>query len=96
MVEVLLGTVGGGQVAEAVVVEVEGDQGGVELGCELAGEGGFAGAGTACNAEDQVWRKAELLSWLLHRDALSLLARETIHNACFGAPDETASTAELD
>ena len=38
---------------EVAVVPVEGEDGGVELGAELAGEGGFAGAGTAADADHQ-------------------------------------------
>ena len=47
MVEVALVAGVEGEVGEVAVVEVEGEEGGVELRGELAGEGGLAGAGTA-------------------------------------------------
>ena len=42
VVEVLRGAIGGWDVAEVAVVEVQGQEGGVELRGELAGEGGLA------------------------------------------------------
>ena len=66
VVEVLQGALGWGQVAEADVVEVEGEQGGVELGGEFAGQGSLAGAGTACYAKDErALREQELLGGLV-------------------------------
>ena len=53
VVEVLQSALGGGEVAEVAVVEVEGEQGCVEVCGEFAGEGGFAGAGTASDGEDE-------------------------------------------
>ncbi len=44
-----------GELGEVAVVEVEGEEGGVELGGKLGGEGGFAGAGAAADAEDEGW-----------------------------------------
>ena len=57
--------------AEATVVKVEREQGRVELGGKLAGEGGFARAGTACDAEDE-WalRQEELLGGLVLHELL--------------------------
>lgn len=50
-----------GELGEIAVVEVEWEERGVELGGEFAGEGGLAGAGTACNADDErVVRQREL------------------------------------
>jgi hypothetical protein len=49
------------EVGEVAVVEVEGEEGGVELGGELAGEGGLSGAGAASDGEDERrLRKREL------------------------------------
>lgn len=68
VVEVLLGAVGGGQVAEIAVVEVERKQRGVELGAEFGGEGGLAGAGAACDSKDEgTVREGKLLgNWFGH------------------------------
>ena len=41
-----------GELREVAVVEVERKEGGVELVGEFAGEGGFAGAGAACDADE--------------------------------------------
>ena len=66
MVEVLQGALGWGQVAEADVVEVEREQGGVELLREFAGQSGFARARTACYAQDErALREQELLGGLV-------------------------------
>lgn len=53
MVKVLAGSLFEGEMGEVVVVEIEGEQGGGEFACEFAGEGGFAGAGTSADAEDE-------------------------------------------
>jgi hypothetical protein len=53
VVEVLQVAVFVGEMAEVAVVEVERQEGGVELRGELAGEGGFAGAGATTYPEDE-------------------------------------------
>lgn len=53
VVEVLESALGGGQVAQVAVVEVQGEQGCVEVCGEFAGEGGFARAGAACDSENE-------------------------------------------
>ncbi len=53
VVEVLLVALVEGKLREVAVVPVEWEIGGVELGGELFGESGFAGAGTARDADEE-------------------------------------------
>ncbi len=52
VVEVLFGSCGERQVGEVAVVVVELEVDAAEGVCEFVGEGGFAGAGAACNGKD--------------------------------------------
>ncbi len=53
VVEVLEVAIVEGEVGEVAVVEVEGEEGGVELGSKLASESSFAGSGAASDSDDE-------------------------------------------
>ena len=62
MVEVLFVAIVQRKLGQVAVVPIEREEGGVELAGELFGEGGFAGAGAAGDAEDDgAAREAQLL-----------------------------------